>query len=73
MKPSEVYNLIEDIWKESAVQTMALELIVSGAQPPNPQAFTFANQHETWNRTTGRLRLVLDELEKIGKAGEAQS
>lgn len=71
MEPKQIYEAIEDVWKTAAVKTMALELIVSGAQSPNPDAYTYKAQHAGMNQITARLRVILDELEKLGKSGGA--
>lgn len=73
MEPREIYDAIEEVWKDAAIHTMAMELIVSGAQQPNPAAFTHEAQHAEWNRFTGKLRTILDELEKLGKNGDAHA
>ena len=69
MEPHEIYNKLEEVWKFAALQKMCLELITSGVQSPNPDAWTYPMQEKAWGKVLKEMRIALDELEKLGKAG----
>ena len=58
--PQAIYDAIHDAWKECAISSMVLTEIVSGRQKANPEAFTFAQQKENWDRVSAKLRFALD-------------
>lgn len=72
MEPQEIYNEIENAWKDAAVSVMVLKEITEGRQKPNPEAFTFEQQLKGWERASKKLRGVLDALAdlKTEESGE---
>lgn len=53
---------MEGAWKSAAISCMALDLIVSGKQTPNPEAFTYAQQLKNWKSITAICRAGLDNI-----------
>jgi len=67
MTEQNIYNNIEQAWKDAAIHSMVLTEIISGKKKANPAAFTFEEQERNWNRQASLLRFILDCISDLKK------